>query len=66
MAAVNLYAVGGGKVVFGELGKVYSWSAETKASTLLMETAPTQVTMSGATMYFVMGAAQAVYKLVLQ
>ena len=66
LAAVNLYAVGGGKVVFGELGKVYSWNAETKASTLLIETAPTQVSMSGATMYFVMGAAQAVYKLVLQ
>ena len=66
LAAVNLYAVGGGKVVFGELGKVYSWSADTKTSTLLMETAPTQVTMSGSTMYFVMGAAQAVYKLVLQ
>ena len=66
LAAVNLYAVGGGKVVFGELGKVYSWSADTKTSTLLMETAPTQVTMSGSTMYFVMGTAQAVYKLVLQ
>jgi len=48
------------------LGKVYSWSANAKTSTLLMETAPTQVTMSGSTMYFVMGAAQAVYKLVLQ
>ena len=64
-AAFNLYAVGGGKVVFGELGKVKSWNAETKTPILLMETVSAQVTMSGATMYFVVGAAQALYELVL-
>ena len=65
LAAVNLYAVSGGKVIFGELGKVYSWDAATKTSTLVIETAPTQVMMSGSTLYFVMGSGQAVYKLVL-
>ena len=65
LAAVNLYAVSGGKVIFGELGKVYSWNAATKTSTLVIETAPTQVMMSGSTLYFVMGSGQAVYKLAL-
>ena len=30
--SVNLYAVSGGGVIFGEAGKVYSWSASTKRS----------------------------------
>jgi hypothetical protein len=60
-----LYATGGGNVVYGELGKTYRWNAGTKASTLVIDTAPNQVLMSGNTMYFVMGTTQAVFKLVL-
>ncbi len=63
LASVNLYAVGGGNVVYGEAGKVYSWNSVTKSSTLRIETAPTQVMVSGSMMYFVMGAAHAVYKI---
>ena len=65
LAGVNLYAVGGGQVVFGEAGKIYSWNASTKKSSLRLETAPGQVMVSGSTMYFVMGSAQKVYKLAL-
>jgi hypothetical protein len=39
--SVNLYAVSGGNVIFGEAGKVYSWNATAKRSTLLLETTPT-------------------------
>jgi hypothetical protein len=65
LAGVNLYAVGGGQVVFGEAGKIYSWNASTKKSSLRLETAPSQVMVSASTMYFVMGSAQKVYKLAL-
>jgi len=65
LAGVNLYAVGGGQVVFGEAGKIYSWNASTKKSSLRLETAPGQVMVSGSTMYFVMGSTQKVYKLAL-
>jgi hypothetical protein len=61
--SVNLYAVSGGNVIFGEAGKVYSWNATTKRSTLLLETAPTQLMAVGKTVYFVMGSTQVVYKI---
>ncbi len=61
--SVNLYAVSGGNVLFGEAGKVYSWNAITKGSTLLLETAPTQLMAVGKTVYFVMGSTQVVYKI---
>ncbi len=64
-AGVNLYGVGGAQVVFGEAGKVYSWNANTKSSTLLIDAAPNQVLQSGSTLYFVMGASKAVYRVVL-
>ncbi|MCX7241265.1 MAG: Ig-like domain-containing protein [Burkholderiales bacterium] len=57
-----LYGTGGGFVVFGELGKTYSWNAKTKSSTLLIDAAPNQVLLSGSTLYFVMGASKAVYR----
>ena len=63
--SVNLYAVSGGNVIFGEAGKVYSWNAVTKRSTLLLETAPTQLVAVGKTVYFVMGSTQVVYKILL-
>jgi hypothetical protein len=65
LAGVNLYAVGGGQVVFGEAGKIYSWNASTKKSSLRLETPPGQVMVSGSIMYFVMGSTQKVYKLAL-
>ena len=65
LAGVNLYAVGGGQVVFGEAGKIYSWNASTKKSSLRLETAPGQVMVSASTMYFVMGSTNKVYKLAL-
>lgn len=60
-----LYGTGGGFVVFGELGKTYSWNASTKSSTLIIDAAPNQVLLSGSTLYFVMGASKAVYRVVL-
>ena len=63
--SVNLYAVSGGNVIFGEAGKVYSWNATTKRSTLLLETAPTQLMAVCKTVYFVMGSTQVVYKILL-
>ena len=64
-AGVNLYGVGGAQVVFGEAGKVYSWNTTTKTSTLLIDTAPSQVFQSGSTLYFVMGNSQTVYRITL-
>ena len=58
-----LYGTGGGFVVYGELGKTYSWNRSTKASKSLIDSAPNQVMLSGNTMYFVMGASKAVYRL---
>jgi hypothetical protein len=61
-AGVMLYAVGGGHVVFGEAGKIYTWNANSKTSTLRLETAPGQILVSGSTLYFVMGNGQTVYR----
>jgi len=58
-----LYGTGGGFVVFGELGKTYSWNASNKSSKSLIDAAPNQVMLSGNTMYFVMGASKAVYRM---
>lgn len=57
------YGTSGGFVVFGEQGKIYRWSASTKSSTLLIDAAPSQVLQGRNTLYFVMGAAQSVYRL---
>ena len=64
-AGVMLYAVGGGHVVFGEAGKIYTWNANSKTSTLRLETAPGQILVSGSTLYFVMGTTQVVYKITM-
>jgi hypothetical protein len=42
-----------------------SWNATTKRSTLLLETAPTQLMSVGKTVYFVMGSTQVVYKILM-
>jgi hypothetical protein len=65
LASVRLYAVSGGNVIFGEAGKVYSWSSTTQRATLLLETAPSQLMAVGKTVYFLMGTTQVVYKISL-
>ena len=61
-----LYGAGGGFVVYGEAGKAYAWNAALGSSKLLIDGAPSQVLISGTTMYFVMGASQTVYRVVLR
>jgi len=60
-----LYGTGGGHVVFGEMGKTYSWNAATKMPTLRIDSAPNQVLMTGNSLYFVMGVSQSVYRALL-
>lgn len=59
------YGTSGGYVIYGEAGKVYAWNAATRSSTLLIDAAPSQIKLSGSTLYFVMGSGKVVYKLVL-
>ena len=63
VSSAVLYGTGGGFVVFGEQGKTYSWNSSTRSATLLIDTAPRQVLLGGSSLYFVMGASQAVYRL---
>ena len=60
-----LYGTGGGYIVFGEMGKTYSWNAATKMPTLRIDSAPNQVLMTGNSLYFVMGVSQSVYRVLL-
>lgn len=48
----RLYATGGGVVVFGEAGKVYTWSSATGVRTLRVDTAPSSVFMTGGALVF--------------
>jgi hypothetical protein len=62
-----LYGAGNGLVVYGAQNKTYTWSAANpQSSSLLIDTAPGQTLISGATLYFTQGASQAVYKVTLQ
>jgi hypothetical protein len=61
-----LYGAGAGQLLFGESGKTYSWNAATRSSTLRIDAAPNQVMVSGGNVYFVMGATQTVYRLIVQ
>jgi len=63
LSSAVLYGAGAGQLVFGESGKVYSWNAATRSSTLLIDAAPNQLMVSGSRVYFVMGATQLVYLL---
>lgn len=65
LSSAVLYGAGAGQLLFGESGKVYSWNAATRSSTLRIEAAPNQVMVSGGNVYFVMGATQTVYRLML-
>lgn len=60
-----LYGAGAGQLVFGEQGKTYSWNAATRTRQLRIDASPNQVWISGRQMYFVMGAAQTVFRLTL-
>lgn len=60
-----LYGAGAGQLVFGEQGKTYSWDAATRTRKLRIDASPNQVWISGRQMYFVMGAAQTVFRLTL-
>ncbi len=63
LSGVSLFGVGGGFVVFGEAGKVYSWNAATQQTKLIIEAPPNQILLSGTELYFVMGDSQVVYKI---
>ena len=60
-----LYGAGAGQLLFGESGKVYSWNAATRSSTLRIDAAPSQVMVGGTSVYFAMGATQTVYRITL-
>jgi len=62
-----LYGAGNGMVVYAAQNKTYSWSSlNPQSSSLLIDSTPAQVLVSGSTMYFTQGASQAVYKIALQ
>lgn len=62
-----LYGAGNGVVVYGVQNKTYTWSASTgQVDNPLIDTTPSQVLISGSTMYFTKGVIQAVYKVPLK
>ena len=63
LSSAVLYANGGGQVLYGASGKLYSWAAATGTSTLRLETPPTQVFVAGGAAVFT--ANGAVYRVVL-
>ena len=65
LSSAVLYGAGGGHLLFGESGKIYSWNSATRSSTLRVDAAPSQVMVGGTSVYFVMGATQTVYRFTL-
>lgn len=65
VAADSSPVVGGGWVLYGELGKLYGWNAAAGHSNLLVDAMPGSLLISGTTVYFTFGAAGALYKLSL-
>jgi hypothetical protein len=62
-----LYGAGNGVLVYGVQNKTYAWSATSgQVANQLIDTTPSQVLISGSTMYFTQGASQAVYKVTFQ
>lgn len=61
-ATYPLMGAGGGHVVFGELGKTYSWNAITRSSTVRIDAQP-RVVVNGRYVYFEWGGT--VYRMVL-
>jgi hypothetical protein len=63
LSTATLYANGGGQVIYGQQGKVYSWNSTNGVSTLRLETAPSQLLIGGGAMVFVIGTT--VYRVAL-
>lgn len=63
LTSSQLYATGSGQVVFGELGKIYSWNSNGAATTLRIESAPGSMFVTGNAMIFNMGSS--VYRVTL-
>ena len=61
-ASSVLHDTGGGQVIYGELGKAWSWNSLTDARTLRIDSAPNTVLVSGGRMYFTMGEQQQLYR----
>ena len=64
-SSATLYGVGGGHVVYGLQGRLFDWNASTAISSLLVDTLPAMVIVSGKTLYFTLGSSQAVYQITL-
>ena len=64
-SSATLYGVGGGHVVYGLQGRLFDWNASTAISSLLVDTLPAMVIVSGNTLYFTLGSSQAVYQITL-
>jgi len=56
LSSANLLANGGGWVVFGEAGKVYSWNSVTGTARLRLDVAPAQAYVAGGALVFSVGA----------
>jgi len=63
LTSAQLYATGSGQVVFGELGKIYSWNSNGAATTLRIESTPGSMFVTGGAMIFTMGSS--VYRVTL-
>jgi hypothetical protein len=61
----TLHGAGSGYVIFSKGYDTYSWNSATGKSTLLFDTMPNQVLVSGNMAYFAIGNSKTVYKVVL-
>lgn len=61
--SATLYGTAGGRVVYAESGKLYAWNAAQDKVTLVVETGPQQVLVSGSALYFVLGASHSLYRI---
>ena len=64
-SSATLYGAGGGHVIYGLQSKLYDWNASTASSSLLVDSVPGMVMVSGNTVYFTLGSSQAVYQVTL-
>jgi hypothetical protein len=61
-ASSVLHGTAGGQVVYGELGKAWSWNSLTDARTLRIDSAPGTVLVTAGQIYFTMGEQQQLYR----
>jgi hypothetical protein len=64
-ASSVLHGTAGGQVVYGELGKAWSWNSLTDARTLRIDSAPGTVLVTAGQIYFTMGEQQQLYRAAL-